>query len=175
VSSPSTHPDHLILFDPSSYPFCDITRHRSHRPDSVPISVLTQPAQSPDALPPLSTSSGSTTSRQFKEASVTVGLPSPSDSKTPSEVGDSSQALTATSPAIPLHTSPRPTDGSPQGAAVAALQDIPPAAAFSHPLEGTTQRNIVAPWAKPDGETLPIASTPVPTPTVGPVPAPTPT
>ena len=78
MSSPSTHPDpcpdHLILFDPSSYPFCDITRHRL---DSVPISVLTQRAQSPDALPPLSTSSGNTTSRQFKEASVTAALLSP--------------------------------------------------------------------------------------------------
>jgi hypothetical protein len=156
------------LFDPSSYPFWDITKHR---PDSVPIPnlLITRCLASP------STSSGSTTSRQFEEASVTAGFPSPSDSKTPSEVGDSSQALAATSPAIPLHTSPRPTDGSPQGAAVAALQDIPPAAAFSHPLEGTTQRDIVAPWAKPDGETLPTASTPVPTPTVGSIPASTPT
>ncbi|KAH9995046.1 hypothetical protein BJV77DRAFT_268633 [Russula vinacea] len=72
-----------------------------------------------------------------------------------------------------------PTDASPRGAVAAALQDTPPTATLSHSMEGTTQRDIVAPCTEPDiAETLSTASlpapAPAPTPTLVPVPASTP-
>ena len=118
----STSTDNLdnIMFEPSSYPLCDIA---SHRPDSTahdPVPHLTQPAHSLNASPHQSTSGGSTVSRQVKEATTIEGPPSPSDQIKP----------VATSPVLPVHTSPHPTHNtSPPGAAAAALQDISPAAA----------------------------------------------
>jgi hypothetical protein len=136
------------LFEPSSYPLCDIA---SHRPDStahvpVPaIPLLTQPADSPDASPPYFTPGGSTASRQHKEA-PTAGPTSLSHPTKPSKIGDSSHPA-ATSPALPVYTSPSPTD-----AVAAALQDISPVATDS-------------------GENLLHMSMLAPTPTLAPVPA----
>ena len=132
----------------ASNPLGDIA---SHRPDSiphVPVPPLTQPDHSPEALPlpHHSPSRGSIVSQQVKDAGNIAGPPSPSDPTTPSELGDSSQDHVATSPALPVHTSPSPTY-----VAAATLQDIPLVATdFSG--------------------TLSHASTLAPTPTVVPVP-----
>jgi hypothetical protein len=159
--SASTDDSDRIFHRPSSYPLCDIASHRRGRPGStahVPVPnsrtvpLLIQSIVSPDAAP----------------------LPS-SDSTTPGEIGESSRVPEATSPALPVHTSPRPTDASPATAIAAALQDLPPAATLSHPQEGTTQQNIVAPCAESDiSRILSTSSAPVPTPTLLPVPVPTP-
>jgi hypothetical protein len=160
--SPSTYSFNRILSLPSSYPLCSID---SHRRDYVP--VPTQPAHSPDASPHHSTSGDSSLSRQV---SVTAGTPSPSYPTKSSEIGGSSQAAAATSPALPVRISPRPTDSSP-GTAAGATQDIPPSATLS-PLEGATQWDIVAPCAEPDvNEIFSTTSIPGPTPTQAPVPA----
>ena len=118
--STSTDSFYDNMFEPSWYPLCDIA---SHRPDSTahdPVSHLTQPAHSLNASPHHSTSGGSSVSRQVKEATTIEGPPSPSDLI----------KHVATSPALPVHTSPHPTHNtSPPGAAAAALQDISPATA----------------------------------------------
>ncbi|KAF8475252.1 hypothetical protein DFH94DRAFT_635391 [Russula ochroleuca] len=156
---------------------CEIA---SHRPDSIahaPVPLLTQPAHSPDASPHQSTSSGSTVSPQVKEPSIIPGHPSLSYSTKLSEIGDSSQPPAATSPALPVHTSPHPTDTSPPAAVAAALQVISPAATLPYSLEGSTKRDIVAPCTEPDiTKILSTASLPAPTPapTLVPVPASTP-
>ena len=136
--SASTDTSHHVLLQPSSYPFCDIA---SHRPDSathwhapVPypraIFLLTQPtdSESPDASPHRSTSGSNTASQQVKHPKIMVDPPSPPDPITSSEIGDNSQAPAATSSALPVHTSPHPTDTSPPSGVAAAPQDIPPAA-----------------------------------------------
>ena len=148
-------PWHLSL-----YPLCDIASHR--------------PADSPDALPGHSTSGGSTASPQVNEATIFARPPPLSSPIIPSEIEDSSQA---TSHALPVHTSPRPTDVSPLGAVAAALQNTPLAATLSHPPEGNTQRDIAAPCTEPDiTEKHSTASLPAPAraPTLVPVPASTP-
>ena len=165
-----------ILDLPSSYPLCDVV---SHRPDSmahvhVPQAVPTQPAHSPDASPPHSTSGGTsiTDSPQVRQASIIAGSPSLSRPTMPSEIGDSSQVTAVTSPVLPVYTSPLPTDVSPSVAVATALKNIPPAAMLSHPLEGVTQRNIVPLCAV--SEFLSTASTPAPKPTLAPAPEPSP-
>jgi hypothetical protein len=175
--SPSTDDSDNILWQLWSYPMCEIA---SHRPDSIahaPVPLLTQPAHSPDASPHQSTSSGSTVSPQVKEPSIIPGHPSLSYSTKLSEIGDSSQPPAATSPALPVHTSPHPTDTSPPAAVAAALQVISPAATLPYSLEGSTKRDIVAPCTEPDiTKILSTASLPAPTPapTLVPVPASTP-
>ena len=170
--SPSTDPLDRILFEPWSYPLCDIA---SHRPDSIThvpfpnsrgVSISILPSDSPDALPHQSTSGSDTVSQQ---TNIIAGPPSQSHPATSSEIGDTSQALVVTSPALPVHTSPRPTDVSPPGALAAALQDIPPATTLSRPPE-----DIVAPCAWPNTHEI-LSTASMPTPTLAPVAEYTPT
>ena len=156
---------------PPSYPLCDIA---SHRPVPVPTSrtvpLLAQTTNLPDVSPHHSTSGG----RQVDQANI-VAEPSPSDPTTSTQVGHSSQLLAATSesPAIPVHTSPRPTDASPPGAVATALQDILPAATSSFPPEGIISQDVVAPSAKPDTGEIPSTAS-IPAPTLATVPESTP-
>jgi hypothetical protein len=175
--SASTPNRDAILFRPSSYPLCDITKHYPDSTAHIPapsfptIPLLTKPTDSPDSSPHHPTSGGSTVSRRVKQANVTVGPPFPSDPTTPSEIGDSSQVPAATEPALPVHTSSQPTDSSPPS----ALKIISPVATLSFPLGGTTLKDIVTPCAEPDtSEILSTASTPAPTLTPEPVPESTP-
>ena len=165
------------LFRPLSYPFCDISDHRP--PPTTPIPVTNSPTvplrtrlgNSPFAPPHQPTLGGSsdTALRPAEETNVIVGPPWPSDRTTASD-GESSQAP---SPASPVHASPRHPNASPPRTITAAQQIIFPVATLSHPLGGTTQRDVVAPFAEPDvGE---ITSTgPTPTPTSMPMPMPMP-
>ena len=165
--SPSTDSLDSILEQPSSYPLCNIP---GHRPDSIAhVPLLIQSAQSPDASPGHSTSGRTTVSRQVQEPNAVAGPPLPSHSTTPSKIGESSPVPAASSPTLPVHTRPPPTDASPPGAVVAALQDISPAATLSHPLEGITQQDVVVSCTDPD--ILSAASMAAPTPTLASVPA----
>jgi hypothetical protein len=164
--------DLSILFDPSSYPLCDIAGHRSstgHRPDSTtvpnsrPVPLSTQPGDSPDASPcPPSGPShgGSIIAQQAEQANIIVGLPSSSDSTAPGGIGDSSLTPAATSGTSPVHTNSRPTDASPSVAAVAVLQGISLAATSSHPFEGTTQLAPLAPIISQHPEPVPATIKP---------------
>ena len=165
--SASTDSLDTILDVRSSYPLCNIA---THRPDSTaPVPLLTQPAHSPDVSSHHSTSGGSTASQQVKEAS-NVARPSSPDPMTFSEIGDSSRARVVTSPALPVNTNPRPTDALPPGAVAIALQNIPPAAPFSCPLEGIAQQDILVPYAEADISESTM-SAPAPTPSLTPVSA----
>jgi hypothetical protein len=159
--SASTWDTHQILYRSSSYPLCDIA---SHRPDSttVPnsraVSLFAQPGGLPHASPDPPSRGSSAVPQQAEPADFIAGTPSPSDPTTPSEIGDSSQAPAATSPALPVHPASHATDPSPPGT-VTVLQDTPPAVTLSHPLEGTTQQDIVASCAEPHiDESLSTAS-----------------
>ena len=175
------HPDAEAAFDicrinefeesaplhPNLYPLCDIA---SHRPESTPqvpapisrleaVSLLTQSTDLPNTSPHHSTFGGNTVSQQVN-ANIIQGLSSPSDPTASSEIGNSSQIPAATEPALPVHTSPRPTDASPPVVIAAALPDIPRAATSFRPLEGTTLQDIVGPCAEPDSsEILSTATT----------------
>ena len=164
--SASTDYFDTILWEPSSYPSCNIDGHRPDSTAHVPVPtsgtvpLLAQTTDSPDASPHHSTSGG----RQVDQANIDAESFDPTTSN---QVGPhSSQVLVATSdsPALPVHTSPRPTDASPPGAGAAALQDTPLATTLSFPPEGIILQDVVAPSAKPDnGEILSTASMPVPT------------
>ena len=170
---PSTHPDHLMMFHPSSYPLCDVASHRSDSTAHVPVPVLTKLVHSPDASPHHSTSVVDTVSQQVNAASIIPGHPSPSGLKTPGEVRDISPAPTAGSFALPVHISLRHRDVSPPGAEAVVLQDISSPATLSHLLEENTQRDIVAPRAEPDVNEI-LSPTSIPASVLAPVPAPTP-
>ena len=159
-----------ILWQASTYPLCDIV---SHRPVPVPTSgtvpLLAQTTDSPDALYHHSTSGG----RQVDQANIVAES---SDPTTLNQVGPhSSQVLAATSesPALPVHTSPRPTDASPPGAGAAALQDTPLAATLSCSPEGIIFQDVVAPCAKPDTDKF-LSTASMPAPTLATVPESTP-
>ncbi|KAH9972228.1 hypothetical protein BJV77DRAFT_1154981 [Russula vinacea] len=162
--SASTYRFDPILFEPSTYPSCDIP---SHRPDSIahsadpPIPIPTQPGHSPDAPPGHSTYS---TSGCSTVNNAVAGPPSSSHPTTSIEFGDGSPALAAISPTLPVHTPSCPSDASPPGVVVATRQDIPLATTTSHPLEGTTQRDVVVLCTEPD--VLSTTSTTSPTPTL---------
>jgi hypothetical protein len=161
--SASTNSAYFAWRQASSYPLCQIA---SHRPGSTTVSnspavsLFSQPGGLSNASPDPPSRGGSAVPQQAEllVADINAGPPSPSDPTTPSEIGHTSQPPAATSPALPVHTTSHPTDTSPPGTAT-ALQDTPPAATLSHPLEGTTQRDIVASSAEPDiDESLSIAS-----------------
>ena len=159
--SATTDDSDPILTQPLLYPLCDIANHRRDSTTQVPDPnfrvPLTQPSGSTNTPPHYSTSGGST--RQVKEASVIFGLPFPSDSTMLSKIGDGSQALAATSLALPVFTSPHPTYALADG-----LPAISPASALSHPLEITTLWDIAPPRAEPDfNENLSTRLTPPPT------------
>ena len=142
--SPYTHHLGRFLYQPPSYPLCDIA---SHRPDSTaPISVpLVKEHDDLLAASYYFTSGGSPVSQQVKEASIIApGLSLSSDPTTPDEAGGDYQAPVATSPALPVHTS---TNTSPRGSAAISLrlQGISTVATLSHPLEGTTQWDEASP------------------------------
>ena len=159
--------------DLSRGPLCDLAGHRTypithaHILPSRAVYLPTQPGGSLDASGHRLIPVGSAVPLQIKEAHIIPGSPFPPDPTTPSEIGDSSQAtaVTSSSPALPAYIGPRPTDALPP--------DISSALTLSYHLDGTTQRDIVAPCAEPViGEILSTASSmPAPTSTLAPVPA----
>ena len=162
------------LFRPLSYPFCDISDHRPASTTPIPVTnsrtvpLRTRLGNSPFA-PPHQPTIGDTALRLAEETNVIVGPPWPSDRMTVSEIGESSQAP---SPASPVHISPRHPNKSPTGSTSAARQSIFPAPTLSHPLGGTTQRDVVAPFTEPDVGEITFTGPTTPTPTSMPMPMP---
>ena len=158
-----------ILYDPSSYPLCNIA---GHHPDAVPdppaAPPQTQPSDSTNASPRHST--GGSTVLRSKEATTSARLPSPPNPTTPGKIGIRPQRRAATAPPLQVHTNPRRTDASPPGAVPATVQRNPRASTLYHPLDGTMQRVIVIPDNR---DIMSIVPTPAPasTPTLAPVPS----
>jgi hypothetical protein len=154
-----------ILYEPSSYPFCNLA---SHRLDSTPLA--TQPAHSSDAPSHPPTDGGNTASRQSQQVNNII---KPSSPTTTSEIGATSHAPDMIPPTNPDHSSSRPTGASPTAVVPVAPQDITSTATLSHPQEGSEQQDsdIVAPDAEPgNSQILSTASTHAPTPTLAPIP-----
>ena len=174
--SASTGSSDHILTQPSSYPLCNVPSHASHDSHSIPgygrvrrperaptfVEVYQEPFMLDFPRDPYVPPEERTTSRPistrvpstpFLPEEETISRPlSPFDQTSLGEIGDGSHASTATSPALLVHTSARPTDASPLAV---APTDILSPAILSHPLEGTTQQEIGATFAEPDiGEIL---------------------
>ena len=87
--SASTYEHTYILFEPSSYPFCKIARHRP---------LPTPPGNSPDALSPSPTDGGNAASQQAEQVNNAIEPHSSSNSTTTSEIGATSCASDMTLP-----------------------------------------------------------------------------
>jgi hypothetical protein len=165
------------LYEPTSYPFCNLA---SHRPDSIAKSPVpnsrqvplpSRPDDSSDALSHPPTDGGNISSRHAEHVNNVIEPPSSSNSTTTSEIGASPQRPNTTPLTSPAHSSPYPTDDSPTGGVAATTQTISSIATLSYSQEGNEQQDIVAPCAEPDiTQILSIASTQTPTPTLVPVP-----
>jgi hypothetical protein len=142
------------LYEPTSYPFCNLA---SHCPDSI--------AQ----IPVLSSRQVPLPSQPDDSSDALSHPPSSSNPTTASKIVETLQSPNTTPLTNPAHSSPYPTDDSPTGGVVAATQTISSIATLSYPQEGNEQQDIVAPCAEPDiSQILSIASTQ--TPTLVPVP-----
>ena len=153
-----------ILFEPSSYPLCDIA---SHRPDSttrVPVTISgavrppTEPGDLHDASPHQSTLGGGTALRLAEQTNFITGLPSPPDQSTISKIGEISHAPTAT---FLGHSSSPPSDMSPQDG-VMAQPGTTSAAHLSRPVEGNKQQGPATPFVAPLADISEIPSTVLP-------------
>ena len=143
--SASTPILHFTLDQPSSYPFCDIT---SHRPDSTTCRPAPVPTQLGDSLD----GSPGTALRLAEETSIITGLPSPPDPSTPSQIGETSQAPTAT---FPLPSVSPSLDGSPQDGVITVQPDTTPAAKLAHPLESNVPQGPARPFVAPRADIAP--------------------
>ena len=159
--------DLTILWLPSSYPFCTLA---SHRPESTPLPLPTQPRNSPDALSPSPPDGADTASRQAEQANNVIEPPSSSNPTTTSATSHGPDITLLTNQ---VYSSSRPTSASLTAIVAAALQDITLTATLSHPLEGSEQQDphIVASSAEPEtSQILSTAPTQTPTPTLVPIP-----
>jgi hypothetical protein len=163
------------------YPPCNIASHRPdctshwhpHIANSHAASIPTGAGDSNDASPYQPPYSGSTILQHTEQVNISLLPPSPPCPTTTSEIGGTSHAPGTTPQTNPVHSSPRPTDTSAiGGVATIMLEDITPATTLSHPLEGTTQQDIVPQFSEQD--ILSTASTSSPTPTLVPLQASTP-
>ena len=155
-----------ILYEPSSYPICNLASHRADSAPHVPVPLLTP--HSPEASSYPLTDGGNTASWQAEQVDKAVEPPSSSNPMTTSEIGATSRGPDITLPTIPVHPSSCPT-GAPTAIVATAPQYISSTATLSHHLEGGGQN--VAPSAEPGtGQFLSTASTHAPTPTLAPIP-----
>jgi hypothetical protein len=159
--SASTDNRDWIMYEPSSYPLCNIA---SHRPDST----ACVPDPNPRSVSPptqLANPSTSGISRHVKETIIIPEPHSPSHPTTPSEIRDNSLVPATASPTSSIDAGPRLTDASPSS----ELQDNPLADMLPCPLEGTILQDMVAQCAEPDtSQILSTASTVVPASTPAP-------
>ena len=156
--SASTDPYDDVLYEPSSYPFCNLS---SHRPD-LTSQLSTPPGNPPDALSPSPTDGSNTTSRQAEQVNNIIEPPSPSNPTTTIEIGATSHGLDMTPPTNPVPSSSHLAGASPTTLVATAPQDITSHATFSHPLEGSDQQDsdTAVPGAQPGtGQILSAAST----------------
>ena len=150
--SDSTDSFDAILEQPSSYPLCDITSHRSGSTTPVPVAISsavplsTQPGDLPDASPHQSTPGGSTALRPAEETITISGLPSQPDLSTTSEIGKPSQSPTGT---FPVQSGSPSTDRFIQDGVATVQPETTSAAKVSHPLERNEQQGSAIPCVAP--------------------------
>ena len=152
-SASTDHFDHF-LYEPSSYPFCNLASHRPHSLPHVSVALPTQPNNS-DASSP-------------GQVNNIIELPSSSYTKAISKIRTTTHNPDMTPPANPVYSSSRPTGALRTAVVIAAPPDITSTATLSHPLEGIEQKDsdIVASSAEPGtSQLLSIASMHAPTPT----------
>ena len=119
--------DH-VLFQPSSYPFCNVASHRpdftTHAPvaKSGAVPPPTQPGDLPDPSPHQSTLGGGTALQVAEESDIITGLPSPPDPSSTSRIGETSRAPTAAFLDYPSSPS---SDSFPQDGIVTARRPHP--------------------------------------------------
>ena len=168
-----------VLDRPSLYPICDLASHRPdctshhHIPNSHAASTHTRASDPHNASPYQPSHGGSTIPQQTEQVNISLVPPSPPCPMTINEIGGTSHASGVTRQTNPIHSSPCPTDASATGDdAAIMLQDITPATTLSHPLEGTTQQDVIPPCSEHDISST--TSTSSPEPTVVPLPTSTP-
>ena len=166
TASVLTNDSYPVLF-PSSYPFCNVASHRPPSTARIPVNYSrtvpfpAQPGGTPYAPPHQSTPGDSAALQLAKETNIIAGWTLLSDQTITSEIGESSQPLTAPDTALPVHNAPILTDAPPPKSAVAA--DIPSTATLSHLLEGNDLQDIVPLCAERDiGEISSTRATPAP-------------
>ena len=173
--SVSTDDSDRVLSRPWSYPFCNVDSHRPPSTAGIPdnysrtVPFPTQPGGSPYAPPHQSIPGDSAALQLAKETNIITGWILPSGQTIASEIGQSSQPLTASEPTLPVHNAPVLTDAPPPSAVVAALQDITSTATLSHPPEGNDLQDIVPPCAEQDINEI-SSTCPGPTPILVPLP-----
>ena len=174
-----TNDSDSVLDRPSLYPICDLASHRPdctshhHIPNSYAASTHTLASDPHNASPYQPSHGGSTIPQQTEQVNISLVPPSPPCPMTINEIGGTSHASGVTRQTNPIHSTPCPTDAPATGdGAAIMLQDITPATTLSHPLEGTTQQNVVPPCS--DHDILSTTSTSSLEPTVVPLPASTP-
>ena len=173
--SVSTDDSDRVLSRPWSYPFCNIDSHRPPSTAGIPdnysrtVPFPTQPGGSPYAPPHQSIPGDSAALQLAKETNIITGWILPSGQTIASEIGQSSQPLTASEPTLPVHNAPVLTDAPPPSAVAAALQDITSTATLSHPPEGNDLQDIVPPCAEQDINEI-SSTCPGPTPILVPLP-----
>jgi hypothetical protein len=159
--SASTLSYYTILFNPSSYPLCNLA---SHRPDSnthVSLPIPTAPSCPPS-------NDDDTALRQAEQVNNTIEPPSSSDLTTIGEFRGTSHGPDITPLTNPVYSNSLPTGASLTVVVATVPQDVTSTATLSRPLEGREQQNsdIVTTGA----ELGTTASTRAPTPTIPPVP-----
>jgi len=150
-----------ILFEPSSYPLCNLA---SHRPDSInfhEVPLPTSPGNSPDALSSSTTDASSTVPQQAMQSNIIAGLPAPSSPTTTSEDRGTSHGPNTTPPTNTVHSSSRPTSAS-RTVAVAATSFLP--------LEGSERQDSDIVSELGTSQNLFTASTYATTHTLAPIP-----
>ena len=126
--SASTDDLDLILFDPSSYPFCNLAHYRLDSTAHVSPTLPTQPDNSSDP------------SRQAEQVNNVIEPPSSSNPTTTSESGATFHGPDISPPTNPINSISRPTSTSPTVVVTSASRDI--TAMLSHPLEGSEQQDL---------------------------------
>ena len=160
-----------IMYEPSSYPCCNLASHRPGSiaqipvPNSGQVTLPTQPAVPTDA--------GSTAARPTEQVNSAKEPLSSSDPAITGDIGATSHSPDVTPPTNPVHSSSRQIGSPPTAAVAAAPEDITSTTTLSHPLGGSEQQgsDIVAPSTEPGtSQILSTASTHAPTPTLSPIP-----
>ena len=139
--SASTPDFERTLFQPSSYPICNILGHHpdSAIPNSLTVPLSDQPGDSPNVTPHQPSSSGSAAPRLTEERSIVAGAPLQSDHTMTSEIRETPQVPAATfydADSAVASTFPRPASSAIPSSPLLCIPPLPNAELLSI-LNGT--------------------------------------